>query len=173
MKVSVLTPFQSRNGKVFQAGDVIDAEPEKVEILVRDGLVTPLSDDRPPVLAHCGDCALFVPDPINPPAGYGECGQTGKGFYPAPRSSCQDFLPGPPLSQVEAQGEIEILRLIEETPPGLPLDLLIERLPFPRREIGRTLSILQGRSQVFVDVRGSRSFYRLSAIPSAVDGGTR
>ena len=158
MKASVLTPFRSRNGKIFQAGDVIDAEPEKVEILVRDGLVAPISDDHS-FPTHCAGCGHFIPDPVNPLAGYGECGQTGKGIFPSQGAGCPHSSPGEPISRVEAKGGTEILQLLEENPQGLPIDLLVERLPFPRREIGRTLSILRGRGQVVARVVGYRTLF--------------
>lgn len=161
MKASVLTPFRSRNGKVFQVGDVIDTEPEKVEILVRDGLVTPLSDDGAPVLPHCSGCARFIPDPVNPPAGYGECGVTGKGFFPAPRPGCNDYLLGTPLSMVEGKGETEILFLLTFHRDGLTFDSLLERLPLSRRELGRSLAILQGKHLVESHVRGFWGLYTM------------
>lgn len=112
--------------------------------------------------SHCAGCALFIPDPINPPGGFGTCDVSERLRLPLPCPGCKDFSQGAPLSQVQAQGEAEVLGLLSAHPDGLTLDDLTERLSLSRRQIGRTLTILQGRRQVTVRVINYRSFYQMN-----------
>lgn len=47
---------------------------------------------RPPrQLPACGACRHFTPDPINPPAGMGTCGQGHGMWHAGVRRHCNDF----------------------------------------------------------------------------------
>lgn len=47
MKVTVIEPFRTRNGKTFRPGDVIEASDEKLVPLVEKGRVRPLNESEP------------------------------------------------------------------------------------------------------------------------------
>jgi len=43
------------------------------------------------LVATCGACKHFTPDPINPPAGMGMCGKGHGMWHPGAARNCADF----------------------------------------------------------------------------------
>lgn len=69
--LKIVQPVTGKNGVTLPAGTVRDFPEEVAQKLIDLGLAR--TAPASPLIVRCGNCVHFIPDPINPPAGIGDC----------------------------------------------------------------------------------------------------